>query len=55
MVRIDGERLLEDLKTLRGLGRSGTGVVHQAPSEADTESRAGLDGVAAAILAERRG
>lgn len=39
MVRIDGERLLEDLETLSGFGRSGTGVVRQVLSEVDIASR----------------
>ena len=39
MVRINGERLLEDLRTLRKFGSVGTGVVRQALSGVDIESR----------------
>ena len=44
MVRINGERLLEDLRTLRSFGRVGTGVVRQALSDIDMESRRWLVG-----------
>ena len=39
MVRINGERLLDDLRTLRKFGSVGTGVVRQALSDVDVESR----------------
>ena len=39
MVRINGERLLADLHALREFGRIGTGVVRQALSDVDMESR----------------
>ncbi len=39
MVRINGERLLDDLRTLREFGRVGPGVVRQALSDVDIESR----------------
>ena len=39
MVRINGERLLDDLRTLRKFGSVGTGVVRQALSDVDMESR----------------
>ena len=39
MVRINGERLLDDLRTLRKYGSIGTGVVRQSLSEVDIESR----------------
>ncbi len=37
--KIDGERLLGDLETLRGFGACGTGVVRQAFSPVDMEAR----------------
>ena len=39
MVRINGERLLDDLRTLRKFGSVGTGVVRQALSDVDIKSR----------------
>ena len=39
MVRVNGERLLEDLRTLRKFGSIGTGVVRQALSGVDIDSR----------------
>ncbi len=58
MVSIDGERLLEGLRTLRSFGATGTGVVRQTFSDADMAARrwlqqqmesagleAGIDGV----------
>ena len=39
MPRINPERLLADLETLRGYGRHGNGVVRQALSPVDIESR----------------
>lgn len=39
MTRIDGDRLLADLRTLRGFGATGTGVVRPTFSETDTAAR----------------
>jgi len=44
MVEIDGERLLGDLKRLRGFGAHGTGVVRLALSPVDIEARHWLVG-----------
>ena len=44
MVRINGERLLDDLRALREFGRVGPGVVRQALSDVDIESRHWLCG-----------
>ena len=40
MIRIDGERLLADLKKLAEFGKVGTGVNRPAFSSADLEARA---------------
>ncbi len=42
--RINGERLLGDLQTLRGFGTCGNGVVRQSLSDVDMESRRWLAG-----------
>ena len=68
MVRINGERLLDDLRTLRGFGSIGTGVVRQALSKVDLESRhwlvermgeagldAGIDGLGTVFGRSRAG
>ena len=68
MVRINGERLLDDLRTLRKFGSVGTGVVRQALSSVDMESRhwlvermreagldAGIDGLGTVIGRSRAG
>ncbi len=39
MVRINGERLIDDLRNLRKFGSVGTGVVRQSLSDVDIESR----------------
>jgi N-carbamoyl-L-amino-acid hydrolase len=39
MVEINGERLLDDLRTLRAMGATGTGVVRPALSEMDMTAR----------------
>ncbi|MDP6709133.1 MAG: hydantoinase/carbamoylase family amidase [Alphaproteobacteria bacterium] len=44
MPKIDGERLLGDLRTLRSIGASGTGVVRPAFSAKDMEARRWLEG-----------
>jgi len=44
MVRIDGERLLSDLKELRAIGAHGIGVVRPALSAKDMEARRWLRG-----------
>ena len=44
MPKINAERLLQDLKTLREYGRHGTGVIRQALSPIDVESRHWLQG-----------
>ena len=59
IIRINGDRLLDDLRTLRGFGACGTGVVRRSLSAVDMESRqwlvermcdagldAGIDGMA---------
>ncbi len=43
-IKVDSERLLADLTTLRGFGASGNGVVRQAFSEVDLEARRWLAG-----------
>ena len=68
MVRINGERLLDDLRTLRKFGSFGTGVVRQALSDVDIESRhwlvermreagleAGIDGLGTVLGRSRAG
>jgi N-carbamoyl-L-amino-acid hydrolase len=52
VVEINGQRLLDDLATLRTFGASGTGVVRQTFTDADMEARRWLrDRMAAAGLA----
>ncbi|MDP6692133.1 MAG: hydantoinase/carbamoylase family amidase [Alphaproteobacteria bacterium] len=44
MVKINGDRLLEDLRALRAMGATGTGVVRPAYSEMDMAARRWLAG-----------
>ena len=44
IIRINGDRLLDDLHTLRGFGACGTGVVRRSLSSVDLESRQWLVG-----------
>jgi N-carbamoyl-L-amino-acid hydrolase len=44
IIRINGDRLLDDLRTLRGFGACGTGVVRRSLSAVDMESRHWLVG-----------
>ncbi|MDP6832655.1 MAG: Zn-dependent hydrolase, partial [Alphaproteobacteria bacterium] len=44
MVKINGDRLLEDLRALRAMGATGTGVVRPAYSEMDMTARRWLAG-----------
>ena len=44
MPKIDGQRLLDDLKTLRAYGATGNGVVRTSLTEVDVESRTWLLG-----------
>ena len=44
IIRINGDRLLNDLQTLRGFGACGTGVVRRSFSTVDLESRQWLVG-----------